>query len=523
MNTTILPQRHIKYLGVHIDESLTFAHHAAMVAARSSQVLGSFNFLRHRSRGVPAQVAHHLALTAIFPAMFWASPAWWTGSPSTTNILKTTYNAVARWITGLPLNTRITNLITLAYLPPMEAYLDYLSLRFAIRLHFLPSHHATGPPRYHPNTRPDLPGLHNLYNLSKHLVMGKLEDRTTHLPNDGIQPIPSPNPDKTTKPRRLHEKWLCTLPEDTIIIYTDGSQLPDGGTGCGWAVFRKNPELLQLSEGHYHLGKRAAVFDAELHAVQEATSSLLTTISPRVEVYICIDNKAAIDTLSFNKSNHEYARRTLAHIEQLRLLGWRIRTVWCPSHCDIPGNDYADALAKQGAAGHTPCQYATTTKTWLLTQARSQLLRRWKAELPLSAPSFKFPDHLRDVEWRETHALWRVFSNRSPSDPHPNEADDLCPWGKDTNSSLHLLRDCTLLETHRARLLASTVGDIQNSDFITNPKNFLPLRLSLRATGLGHTKLLCFDRTHTTNDNASDDCESDNSGSPEPDFGAFEI
>jgi len=98
---------------------------------------------------------------------------------------------------------------------------------------------------------------------------------------------------------------------------------------------------------------------------------------------------------------------------------------------------------------------------------------------------------LRDVEWGETRAVWRVFSNRSPSDPHPNQADDPCPCGKDTNSSHHLLRDCTLLATHRARLLASTVGDIQNSDFITNPKNFLPLRLFLRATGLGHTKLLC--------------------------------
>jgi len=321
MNTTILPQHHIKYLGVHIDESLTFGHHAVMAAARGSQVLGSFNFLRYRSRSVPAQVAHHLALTAIFPAMFWASPAWWTGSPSTTNILKTTYNAVARWITGLPLNTTITNLITLAHLPPMEAYLDYLSLCFAIRLHFLPSHHEIGPPRHHPNMRPDLPGLHHLYNLSKHLVRGMLEDRTTHFTNDGVQPIPSPNPDKTTTPRRLHEKWLCTLSEHIIIIYTDGSQLPDGETGCGWAVFQKNRELLQLGEGHCHLGKTAAVFDAELHAVQEATSLLLTTISPCVEVYICIDNKAAIDTLSFNKSNHENARQTLAHIEQLRLLG----------------------------------------------------------------------------------------------------------------------------------------------------------------------------------------------------------
>jgi ribonuclease HI len=455
--------------------------------------------------------------------MFWASPAWWTGSPSTTNTLKTTYNAVARWITGLPLNTRITNLITLAHLPPMEAYLDYLSLRFAIRLHFLPLYHATGPPRHHPNTRPDLPGLHHLYNLSKHLVMGKLEDRTTHLPSDGVQPIPSPNPDKTTTPRRLHEQWLHALPKHTIIIYTDGSQLEDGGTGCGWAIFRKNPELLQLSEGHCHLGKRAAVFDAELHAVHEATSSLLTTVSHRVDVYICIDNKAAIDTLSFNKSNHEYARRALANIEQLQLLGWRIQTVWCPSHCDIPGNERADALAKQGAAGHTPCQYATTTKTWLLNQARSQLLHRWKAELPLSAPSFKFPDHLQDTEWKETRAVWRVFSNRSPSDPHPNQANDPCPCGQDTSSSHHFLRDCTLLAAHRAKLLASTVGDIQNSDFITNPKNFLPLRRFLRATGLGYTKLLCFDQTHTTNDNASDDSESNHSGSPEPELGVFEI
>ena len=518
MNTTILPQRRIKYLGIYIDESLTFLHHAAMAVARGSQVLGNFRFLQHRSRGIPAQVAHHLALTAIFPAMFWASPAWWTGSPSTTNALKTTYNAVARWITGLPLNTRITNLIMLAHLPPMEAHLDYLSLRFAIRLHFLPPHHATDPPRHHPDARPDLPGLHHLYNLSKNLIMGKLEDRTTHLPVDGVQPIPSPNPDKTTTPRQLHEQWLHTLPTNALIIYTDGSQLTNGATGCGWVTYRKGHELLRLSEGHCHLGKRAAVVDAELHAVQEATSMLLTAISPRGKVYICIDNQAAIDTLSFNKSNHKYARRTLANTEQLRLLGWEIQTVWCPSHCNVPGNDRADALAKQGASGHTPCQYTTTTKIWLQTQARAQLLRRWKAELPLSNPSFKFPDHLRNVEWEETRAVWRVFSNRSPSDSHPNQPKDPCPCGADLNSSHHLLRDCTLLSKYRTELLQATVGDIESPEFIINPRNQQPLRRFLKATGLGHTQKLCFDQpANTTNDTASA-----HSDSPEPDFGIFE-
>lgn len=248
----------------------------------------------------------------------------------------------------------------------MEAYLDYLSLRFAIRLHFLPSFQATGHPCHNPNTRPDLPGLHHLYNLSKHLIVGKLEDRTTHLPFKGVQAITSPNPDKTTTPRQLHDQWIRTLPCPVTIIYTNGSTLNDGSTGCGWTLYQPGNKLLQVSEGQCHLGKRAPVFDAELHAVPQATSDLLlTTTLPRTEVYICIDNKAAIDTLHFNKYNHEDARRTLANIAQLHLLGWKVRKVWCPSHCNIPRNERADTPAKNGASSHNVCQYATTTKTWL--------------------------------------------------------------------------------------------------------------------------------------------------------------
>jgi len=67
----------------------------------------------------------------------------------------------------------------------MEIYLDYLSLRYAIRLHFLPTHHALGPPRAKPNTHDNILGLHHLYSQSKHLVLGKLEDRTTTTTAEG--------------------------------------------------------------------------------------------------------------------------------------------------------------------------------------------------------------------------------------------------------------------------------------------------------------------------------------------------
>jgi len=381
-----------------------------MAAAKGNQTLGSLGFLHHRSPSIPAHIAHHLAMMVVLPTMFWASPAWWTGTPMVTAPLSTTYNAIARWITGLPLNTRISNLLTLAQLPPLKAYLDYLSLQYTIRLHFLPSHHVLDPPRATPKISPSLPGLHHQYNLSKQLVMGKLENRTSISSAEGVPITPSPNPDKTTRPQKLHEQWLESQENHTIIIYTDGSKLDNGSTGCGWAIYHCGDQhLYRLGEGSCHLGSQAKVYDAELHVVQEAVSTLLTTTAPRGTVIICIDNQAAMATLNFNKHNHEYARRALDSIEDLRTLGWQISITWCPSHCNIRGNERADTLAKQGAGRSVLYRFALTTKTWILMQARAQLMEPWKTQLPLSTPSFTFPKHLPEVEWADTRALWRVF------------------------------------------------------------------------------------------------------------------
>jgi len=120
-------------------------------------------------------------------------------------------------------------------------------------------------------------------------------------------------------------------------------------------------------------------------------------------------------------------------------------TMWCPSHCNIRGNERADTLAKLGASSKTPCQFSLTTKTWLLTQAQAEFLACWKNELPLSNPSFKFPTNLHGVDWANTRAIWRVFGNRSPTDSPPNITADPCPCGLDLNSSHHLLQDCPLL------------------------------------------------------------------------------
>jgi len=49
INNTIAATGQIKYLGVHINESLSFLHHATMAAAKGNWAVGSLNLLRHCS------------------------------------------------------------------------------------------------------------------------------------------------------------------------------------------------------------------------------------------------------------------------------------------------------------------------------------------------------------------------------------------------------------------------------------------------------------------------------------------
>jgi hypothetical protein len=117
---------------VIFDESLNFIPHARDAVAEGMKALGKICFLRHRGKGISCHIANHLVFAAILPKMLLASPVWLIGSANIISTLQTTYNAAARWITGLPANTRIPKLLVCANLPPLEIYLNYLSTKYAI-------------------------------------------------------------------------------------------------------------------------------------------------------------------------------------------------------------------------------------------------------------------------------------------------------------------------------------------------------------------------------------------------------
>jgi hypothetical protein len=299
-NQRILPKFSRKYLSVCLDESLTFKQHALAAAAIGLKHLGSLKFLRMKTQGLPAFVAHYLVISKALPAMPWASPVWWNRTPTVLRPLQITYNSLARWITGLPPSTRVAKHLTCAGIPPLDIYLYYLLNKYAIRLLFLPPDHALDfPPPDLNNPKPPYPTSAKLFKQISHLAIEPVENRSLPI-TEQISKIVVPGIEKDEKAIGIHLSWLKSLNNITILCYTDGSKQENGLVGSGFVYYRlQNSQLCHLSTHSCRLGNRNEAYDSELHSCLETLRNI-TIYHPNLilgHLILCIDNSSAIDAL----------------------------------------------------------------------------------------------------------------------------------------------------------------------------------------------------------------------------------
>ena len=103
------------------------------------------------------------------------------------------------------------------------------------------------------------------------------------------------------------------------------------------------------------LGSHAEVFDAEMAALAKAaaiSTALLNDFPNTNKIAFFSDNAASVRAIAdpkassaqyFTLSFHKHIRKSLENYPNLTF-----SVSWCPSHCDIPGNERADELATSG-------------------------------------------------------------------------------------------------------------------------------------------------------------------------------
>lgn len=139
---------------------------------------------------------------------------------------------------------------------------------------------------------------------------------------------------------------------------------------------------------------------------------------------------------------------------------------WVPGHRNIPGNNMADRLAKQGARtadGEDPvASYAWSRNSWKHT-----IMGRWKKRWeerergrrsdftaadsfpPQFSPTARLQHHSREtfsrlVQVRTGHAFTGDYYSKFV----PTE-DKSCPCGRWLQTRDHIISDCPLYEDHR--------------------------------------------------------------------------
>lgn len=130
----------------------------------------------------------------------------------------------------------------------------------------------------------------------------RIQDPTHHQLKPLLAPIIS-NSAKETEGRE-HTKWVHSLPDVTILRYTDRSKTEEGTTSSTWdCVVRENMESRLPFEGQCQIGNKADNEDGETHAIQEGLYNIRRRFQEPMSIFVCVDNQNAVRSLSGGTTN----------------------------------------------------------------------------------------------------------------------------------------------------------------------------------------------------------------------------
>ena len=358
------------------------------------------------------------------------------------------------------------------------------------------------------------------------------EDRIEYLDPDADTPWREPNfqvriegtteefayehhQNRLSKIKHRSDPWVITA-------YTDGSQ-DENGTGAGLIYTQPFPPLsLTLApltppiptpphssmilphhlvkKAMLPLGTTAEVFDAELSAIEAVLRKIkdIPLLPPHTHIRVFSDSQAALQREHYLHATpgQFLTRKIWQHCDSLHKQRCTVKLEWIRGHCDIPGNETADLLAKEAARSKPP-NNPSTSLTHLKRRIRSKLLKEWKSffnDYPhgnsyMGTPTLTLPNELRSknriltsqiIQLRTGHGYFKAYYRRFNLQI-PNY---ICACGSTNQTPAHLLLTCPKFHQDRPRYRTHIRGPPNIKDVLHDKDNMKKLVTFLEDTSI---------------------------------------
>ena len=458
---TLLAEDNPTYLGVTFDKRLTWRQQTEKAEARAKVRLALMKKLAGTTWGADTVTLKRLYTGRVRPVLEYGMTAWGTTAKSNFDRVSKVQNQATRIITGAMKSTPIMELETITGLQSLDDRRDLKLLSQAAKFKRLQDH-----PMRQRLSQPTKGRLkRESFVHQSRMLERRQEDILDHDPKEIPPCLAVPAWSGRTFPvirctipgvgqkdsqsgpeRKSHtQEYLETnYPKESWTHgYTDGSAenaVRNGGAGVYIKYAGGKEDKISLATGLYSTN-----YKAEAEALKTAAAHIEASTHTSLKVVLLTD---ALSVLQALQSNRDTEINDLSTALASLCRRHEVTLQWIPSHCNLPGNEAADSLAKEGTTKEQVDRSTSYPEVKTILKAKQH--SKWRHK----HPRYNKADPYYLLTRREQVTVFRLRTGHNRLSYHLYSKlrighTEQCPCGTGSQTTEHLLQFCPTYEPLR--------------------------------------------------------------------------